>query len=570
VTRTEPLGTSALIDRDIDPTRLEVFRHYLTGACEEAWSAVRRAAYSMTIKERGDCSAAIFDRDGNLLAIPLNGVPLHQGSLEALVHEVLARYPVEQLEPGDMFITNDPYTGGTHTPDYCVVAPIYSAEGRLVAFVANVGHHSDVGGVVACSISADVQSIFEEGVLIPPVRLCRRGEVVDEVFRIICHNSRMPFDREGDLRAQISANRVGMRRVEEIVEEFGAEEFVAYSEALLEYSYRRAVSLLEELPDGEWEAEDFLDGDGSGSGPVPLKLRMEKRGGTLTLDWRGAPPQVRGGRNVPYTTMRATCFCVLRGLLEPTMVLNGGFYRAVTYLTNEASLVNPTHPAPVGDRATSSQVLADLVANCVSQMSPDRGLAATGCFQAWAFEGVDPRTGKSFAIYESIAGGLGGTARADGIDAVRGWPLGSMNAPLEAFEQDVPVVFREYSLLADSGGAGKCQGGLGMRRDIEIVGQDLLMTTYTMRQIVPPGGLFGGRPGEAATFIINPDTPEETKLPAVIRNYPLKPGDIVSCRTPGGGGYGNPAERDPALVAEDVAQGRVTREFAERFYGYRA
>jgi N-methylhydantoinase B len=260
----------------------------------------------------------------------------------------------------------------------------------------------------------------------------------------------------------------------------------------------------------------------------------------------------------------------LRGLLEPTMQLNGGFYRAVRYLVNEASFVNPRHPAPVGDRATSAQVLADLVASCISQMDPSRGLAATGCFQAWAFEGFDPRTRKSFAIYESIAGGLGATASADGIDAVRGWPLGSMNAPLEAFEQDVPVIFREYALLPDSGGAGKFQGGLGMRRDIEITGDNLLMTTYTMRQVVPAPGLFGGEAGSPASFVVNPGTPDEKRVPAVVRNYPLQRGDIVSCRTPGGGGYGSPEERDPALVARDLALERITPAFAERFYSHRS
>jgi N-methylhydantoinase B len=550
----------------LDATRLEVFRHYLIGSAEEIWGALRRSAYSLTIKERGDCSSAIFDRDGQLLAVPLNGVPLHQGSLEALVYEVLARYDVSELQPGDMFITNDPYTGGTHTPDYCVVAPVFVDGGELVAYVANVGHHSDVSGSVACSMSADSRSIFEEGVLVPPVRICRRGEIVEEVFSIICHNSRMRFERDGDIRAQISANHVGVERLQEIAANFGVDEFVRYADALLDYSYKSAVALLEGLPDGSWDALDYLDGDGAGSGPVPLRLAMTKKGGSLTLDWSGVPPQQPGARNVPYTTLRATCFCVLRGLLDSTMLLNGGFYRAVEYIAPKGSFVNPEHPAAVGDRATSSQVLADLVAACISQMVPERGLAATGCFQAWAFEGFNPSTGKPFAIYESIAGGLGATAGADGIDAVRGWPLGSMNAPLEAFEQDVPVIFREYSLLPDSGGAGRFQGGLGMRRDIEIVGTDMLMTTLTMRQIVPAPGLFDGEPGALAHFIVNPGTPDEKRLPPIVKNYPLKQGDIVSCRTPGGGGFGPAGERDPEFVERDVAEGRVSVGYAKKYY----
>jgi N-methylhydantoinase B len=318
--------------------------------------------------------------------------------------------------------------------------------------------------------------------------------------------------------------------------------------------------------DGEWEAVDWIDSDGVGSEPIELHLRMQKRSGELVLDWTDIPDQIQGGRNVPYTTLRATCFCVVRGLLEPSIALNSGFHRAVRCETREGSLVNPRHPAAVGDRAPVAQVLADMVASCVSQLLPERALAATGCFQAWAFEGHDPRYGRAYAAYESIAGGLGATAHADGIDAVRGWPLGSMNAPIEAFEQDLPVVFREYSLEADSGGPGRCQGGLGMRRDVEIRGHDVRMTTYTMRQVIPPPGLLGGGPGRVGRFVINPGTAEERELPSVVTSWPLAHGDIVSCRTPGGGGLGPPEERDSARIERDLAAGRISPEFVDSHY----
>jgi N-methylhydantoinase B len=555
-----------MTENTIDPARLEVFRHYTIGTAEEAWQTLKRVAYSMNIKERGDCSAALFTANGDMLAIPFNGVPLHQGSLEALVAEVLVRHRPEELRPGDIFVTNDPYTGGTHTPDYCLVAPVFGASGRLLAFVANVGHHSDVGGRVGCSIASDARSIFEEGLLVPPVRLCREGEIVEEVLAIICHNSRMRHERSGDIRAQISANRIGIRRLSDLIEEWGEDDFELYSAALLDYGDRRMRGLLETLPDGEWHAVDHIDSDGVGSGPLELRLRMEKRGGELVLDWTGVPDQIQGGRNVPYTTLRATCFCVVRGLLEPNIALNSGFHRAVRCDTRPGSLVNPRHPAAVGDRAPVAQVLADMVANCVSQLVPERALAATGCFQAWAFEGHDPRNDRDYAAYESIAGGLGATASADGIDAVRGWPLGSMNAPIEAFEQDLPVVFREYSLAADSGGAGRFQGGLGMRRDVEIRGHDVRMTTYTMRQVIPPPGLGGGMPGAVGRFVINPGTPDERKLPSVVTSWPVSYGDVISCRTPGGGGLGPPEERDPAEIEHDLEAGRVTPEFVDANY----
>jgi N-methylhydantoinase B len=561
---------TTLLADGLDLATLEVFRHYMIGTAEESWQTLKRVAYSMNIKERGDCSSAVFDGHGNMLAIPLNGVPLHQGSLEALVNEVLRRYDVEELHPGDMFVTNDPYTGGTHLPDYCVVAPVFSSAGRLLAFIANLGHHSDVGGRVGCSISADAESIFEEGVLVPPVRVCRRGEIVEDVLDIIIHNSRMRHERGGDIRAQISANLVGARRLRELMDDWGDREFELYSEALLDHGEKRMRGILSTLPEGKWTAVDQLDNDGRGGPPQELRLTMRKTGSELVLDWSAVPDQLRSGRNVPYTTLRATCFCVVRGLLEPSIALNSGFNRAVACIAREGSLVNPTHPAPVGDRAPVAQVLADMVASCISQMLPERGLAATGCFQAWAFEGHDPRIGRDYAAYESIAGGLGATSASDGIDAVRGWPLGSMNAPIEAFEQDLPVIFREYSLLQDSGGAGKNQGGLGMRRDVEIRGHDVRMTTYTMRQVVPPPGVFGGKPGSLGTFVINPGADGEgERLPAVVTNWPLQYGDVVSCRTPGGGGFGMPEERSREQIEHDLSAGRISAAFAQSEYGNR-
>ena len=554
------------LGRPLDPAYLEVFRHYLLGAAEEIWHTLRRTAYSINIKERGDCSSAIFNVSGETLAIPPDGVPLHQGSLSGLVFEILQRYELHELNPGDMIITNDAYTGGTHANDYCVVAPVHVA-GEVVAFVANVGHHSDVGGRVGCSISPDAGSVFEEGLLVPPIRLVRDGKISDDVLEVICHNSRERAERRGDIRAQVHANRVGTRRLRELIEDRGRENFDQYAEALLTHGYLGMRRLLESMPDGEWQALDYLDGDGAGSGIVPIRLVMRKDGGELTLDWSDAPAQCRSGRNVPFTTLCATCFCVLRGLLDPEMSLNSGFHRTVRYVTIKGSLVDPEHPSAVGDRATTCQVLADVVANCVSQMSGERQLAGSGSFQGWAFEGRG-EGGRSYTAYESVAGGRGATESADGMDGVRTWPTGSMNAPIEAYEQDVPAVFRKYELRQDSGGAGKFQGGLGLRRDIEIRGHDVRLTCYTMRQVVPPPGLGGGRPGIPAVFVVNPDTSDEVHLPPVITDVSLKCGDIVSCRTPGGGGVGPCELRDRDLVQRDIELERISEEFAAQHYGW--
>lgn len=544
---------------NIDPTRLEVFRNYLAGVTEETWYTIKRSAYSLNIKERGDCSAAMFDANGEMIAIPNAGVPLHQASMEGLVEAVLQRYPRETLKPGDIFITNDPYSGGaTHTPDYCCVAPQFAADGRIVAFLANVGHHADVGGRVACTQAVDNQSIFEEGILIPPVRLCEEGRIVEEVYDIICHNSREPADRRGDIRAHIASLKAGLRRIEEIDRTLGTDQVLAYSAALLDYSERRMRALIAELPDGEWSAEDYFDGDGVGSGPLRLRLVLTKRGETLTLDWRDVPPVMKSSRNIPLKALRATCFAVIRSLIDPGMHLNAGVGRVITFLTTRGSALDPVHPAAVAERATPCQVLADITANCVGQMLPRSAIAAMGAFQGWAFSGIDPRNGRRFANYETMAGGLGATTFSDGMDTVRGWPAGSMNPPIEALEQDMPVVVRRYELLRDSGGAGKFRGGLGMRRDIEIRGHDIRVTSYTMRQVVAPPGIKGGGPGRVARFVLNPDTDKAKVLPVVFTNYPVAYGDWLSCETPGGGGLGNPNERPQPMVESDQREGRMS------------
>jgi N-methylhydantoinase B len=249
---------------------------------------------------------------------------------------------------------------------------------------------------------------------------------------------------------------------------------------------------------------------------------------------------------------------VIRSLVDPGMHLNAGVGRVVTFLTTQGSSLDPGHPAAVAERATPCQVIADITANCIGQMIPKAAIAAMGAFQGWAFSGIDPRTGRSFANYETMAGGLGATTFSDGMDAVRGWPAGSMNPPIEALEQDMPVIVRRYELLKDSGGEGRFRGGLGMRRDLEIRGHDVRDTSYTMRQVVAPPGVQGGRPGRMARFVLNPDMEKAEVLPVVFTNLPVANGDRLSCETPGGGGLGDPADRAPALIESDRREGRMS------------
>ncbi len=541
-----------------DPFTLAIIEEALNAIGDEMFVTTQRTSQTPLVYEVLDFCVGLTDASGDLVAQG-NGVTLFLATLTEAAHSVLRKFRPETYRAGDIFITNDPYSGGaTHTPDYCCVAPQFGADGRIVAFLANVGHHADVGGRVACTQAVDNQSIFEEGVLIPPVRLCEQGQMVEEVYDIICHNSREPADRRGDIRAHIASLKAGLRRIEEIDSALGTDSMLAYSAALLDYSERRMRALIAELPDGEWSAEDYFDGDGVGSGPLRLRLVMVKRGETLTLDWRDVPPVMKSSRNIPLKALRATCFAVIRSLIDPGMHLNAGVSRVITFLTTRGSSLDPVHPAAVAERATPCQVLADITANCVGQMLPRSAIAAMGAFQGWAFSGIDPRNGRTFANYETMAGGLGATTFSDGMDAVRGWPAGSMNPPIEALEQDMPVVVRRYELLKDSGGNGKFRGGLGMRRDLEIRGHDIRVTSYTMRQVVAPPGMQGGSAGRLARFVLNPDTDKEKVLPVVFTNYPVSYGDWLSCETPGGGGLGNPTARATGMAERDQREGRMS------------
>lgn len=520
-----------------DPIVTEVMGSLLIAISEEMSAALVRTAYSPNIKERADCSTAIFDSSGAVVA-QAQRLPLHMGSLLGTVAEVVKRFPVSSLGEGDMFLANDPYTGGgSHLPDLNVVAPVFY-EGKLVAFVANCAHHSDVGGMVAGSESASSTDIYQEGIRIPPLRLSRRGEIDDGIVELVQLNSRAPAERDGDLRAQIAANTVGARGVQEMCDRYGAMAVAGNMEALLSATEKRARHRYAQMVDGVYSHVEYMDpGLGSG-GPIAIAVTVKCSGDTLKIDFTGTDPQVPSGRNVPFGATLATVYAVAKTLLDPRIPSNSGFYRAIDVTAPPGTVVNPTSPAPVSARALSASIVADAVVGAISQAVPNGAVAASGPHQLMTMSGVDDRLGEFFVNYETFAGGLGARAHKNGMDAVRTYPSGAANLPVEPLEHAFPVLIERYELLQGSGGKGLFKGGDGIRRDYRIRTTEVHVGLTGERQSVPACGVDGGADGAVAAFVLNPGTDREEKLPGIVADVVLTEGDVLSIQTPGGGGNG--------------------------------
>lgn len=521
----------------VDPIRAEVVARHLLATAEEMAATLTRTAFSPNIKERADCSTAVFDEKGDIIALAQR-IPIHLGSMVGAVDEILRRYPAGRIAPGDMFIANDPYNGGgTHLPDISVVAPVFHKE-RIVAFVANIAHHADVGGMVPGSEAAICKSIYQEGIRIPPVRIMRGGEMSRDVMELVLLNSRTPDERVGDLQAQVAANTVGIRGVLQIFERYGLEETRSAISAYLDFTEKRFRSAVQSLPPGRYQAEDWLDGDREGE-LCPVRLTLTVDADSLHFDFTGSGPQLECARNIPYRALLATVYTVAKCLLDPEVPANAGYYRVIKVSVPPRSVVGPEAPAAVGCRSISAGVVGDVIAEALSKALPDRALTASGPHQLFVLSGTDPRTGAYFVNYETLAGGSGARAYRDGMDGVRVHASGSSNLPIEVLEHTYPFRVETYALRDGSGGAGKYRGGAGVIRDYRVLADDIVVSLSSERQHVAARGMNGGGAGATGAFILDPGLPGERKLPAAAADLPLPKGSLFRICTPGGGGFGS-------------------------------
>jgi N-methylhydantoinase B len=542
----------------VDPIRAEVVARHLLASAEEMAATLMRTAFSPNIKERADCSTAIFDAAGQVVALAQR-VPIHLGSMVGAVDEIRTRFKSEEIHPGDMFVANDPYNGGgSHLPDINVIAPVFM-ENRIVAFVANIAHHADVGGMVPGSEAAVCKTIYQEGLRIPPVRIMRGGEVNRDVIEMILLNSRTPAERNGDLKAQFAANVVGERAVKGLTRRYGVAETEATIAAYLDFTERRFRAAISRLPRGIYVAEDALDGDGEAE-TAKIRLALTVGDGELGFDFEGSGRQLASARNIPYRALLATVYTVAKSLLDPDVPANAGYYRTLKIQAPAGTVVGPTPPAAVGARSISCGVLGDVIAAALSQAMPDKALARSGPHHLLVLSGTDPRTGNYFVNYETVAGGMGARPYRDGIDAVRVHASGASNLPVEALEHAYPFRIERYALWDGSGGAGKFRGGTGVVRDYRILADDVTVSLSSERQHVAAAGMAGAEAGRLGAFVLDPDTPGERQLPAAAGDVALPRGSVLRVATPGGGGYGPLGSRERAATERDVREGRTGKE----------
>jgi N-methylhydantoinase B len=517
-----------------DPIRLEIYKHLFAAAAEEMGAVLRRSAFSPNIKERRDFSCAVFDRDGRMVAQAAH-IPVHLGSMPLSVAAALERFP--ELGPGDAVILNDPYCGGTHLPDITLVSPVFPpGADRPFAFVASRAHHADVGGMQPGSMPV-AREIYQEGLVIPPLRLLRGGELQQEIVDLLLANVRTPQERLGDLWAQIAANRRGSERLLEILERSPLQEVAGAMSELLGYTERMMRSLLASLPGGEYAFEDALDDDGVGTQPVPIRVRVNIHGDEATVDFSGSAPQQPGSLNAVYAITLSAVFYVFRCLLDPETPNNAGSLAPLTLIAPPGSIVNALPPAAVaGGNVETSQRIVDVLLGALAQACPERIPAASqGTMNNLTVGGFDPQRGRPFTYYETSGGGMGARPGSDGPSALHSHMTNTLNTPVEALEYAYPLRLQRYGVRDGSGGAGRFRGGDGICRELQVL-VPCTLTLLTDRRRLPPYGLAGGSPGQPGHNSLLRDG-EVIPLPGK-GTFELQPGDVVSISTPGGGGFG--------------------------------
>ena len=524
----------------VDPITAEVVACHLLATAEEMAVTLMRVSFSPNIKERGDCSTAIFDSEGQVIA-QAHRIPIHLGSMIGAVAAVKDRFAEQDIHPGDMFIANDPYNGGgSHLPDINILAPVFHG-GKIVAYVANIAHHADVGGMVPGSEAAVCRTIFQEGLRIPPVRIMCEGQINRDVQDLVLLNSRTPEERRGDLQAQITTNTVGVHGVTALFDRYGTQHANAVVAAFLDFTQRRFVAAIEGFADGVFEAVEYLDGDTPGE-VCPIRLKLTVGDGRLQFDFTGSGGQLNSSRNIPNQALIATVYTVAKSFIDPEVPANAGYFRTIDISAPAGSVVAPRPPAAVGCRSLSCGVLGDVIAAVLGQAKPDKAIAPCGPHHLLVLSGTDPRNGRFFVDYETVAGGMGARPFAPGMDAVRVHASGAANLPIEALEHAYPFRVERYSLRQESGGTGQYPGGMGVIREYRVMADDVTVSLSGERQNIQASGLKGAGEGACGQFVLNPGTPNERVLLSAVAEEPLPRGTVLRVETPGGGGYGRVTE----------------------------
>jgi N-methylhydantoinase B len=551
----------------VDPVTFEVIYSAILSTAREMSEALGRSAYSPIIREMLDYSCAIFDDRAQLVAQAEN-IPSHLGSMGVALLELLSEIPPANMQPGDVYTMNDPYRGGTHTPDVHVFIPVFLPDGEMVGFCGSIAHHVDMGGTNPGTEGFANASIFEEGLRIPPVALYRAGQPNEALFNVIAANVREPKTTLGDLRAQIAACRTGERRLRELCQKYGASAVRECMAKCMDYAERRVRSALLELPDGEGYAEGYLDDSGTDESPVAIRVRVKVTGSDVLIDFSGTDPQMRGGMNSPYAATRSAAVYAVKCMTDPDTPQNEGCFRPITLVAPPGSVVNPRHPAAVSLRHLTVQRVADTILRAFASIWPHKAVAGSFVgFSSLAVEATSLRTNTTTVLQDDLGGGMGAADGHDGIDGVDIHLSNVGILPVEVCEVQYPVRILRTELIQDSGGAGKFRGGLGIRRDYQFLTDGQVVVAYTeqARPEFAPWGIGGGRPGSPARLYRCRRNGEQ--VPIRKATYVTEQGEVLITCTGGGGGFGDPRQREWGMVIEDVLDGKVSVSAARDVYG---
>ncbi|MFN2644935.1 MAG: hydantoinase B/oxoprolinase family protein [Burkholderiales bacterium] len=547
----------------LDPVTASVVEHGLLSVTDEMATVVVATAYSPLVRDLYDFTVALCNPRGEMVVQGV-GMAIHLGALPSAVESILGRFPGGNMQPGDVYIMNDAYSGGMHLPNVILLAPCYASE-ELLGYAVTMAHHTDVGGHVPGSVPVNSRDVFGEGLRIAPMLLERNGERDKTLLSLIETNTRLPRDFFGDLESQVSACRTAERRLAAIAGRYGNPVIVAAMEGLLERSERMARAEIAALPDGDYSFEEFLDSDGLDGPPQRLCVTLRIRGEELTADFTGTAPQVPTAINSPLAYSRSAFYLAVRSIMSQEIPNTAGFFRPLHMVAPQGTLINPKFPGAVGAMGVTGYRLTDCIYGALAKAAPHKVRAASeGGTTRYTFgTSID---GKPSILSEALVGAWGGHARHDGIDGVANIAANMANSPVEMVESTYPVMVEEYGYEPDSEGAGRRRGGLGVRRKVRLLApQGGVLQLRSGRSKQRPWGFAGGEHGTTCRNVLNPGTPEERALKGLETMH--VPADTVYLHvTPGAGGYGPAAEREPELVARDVRDGKVSIKRAREIY----
>jgi N-methylhydantoinase B len=550
----------------VDPITLQVIQARLAGIVQEMQNSLFRTGFSTIIRESQDASCAILNTQGQVVAQHVV-LPLHMGAFPACAAGVLKSYTPLEINEGDAFITNHPYLGGSpHAPDMAVLTPIFYG-GEWVGFAANLAHKSDIGGPVPGSCWSQAREIYQEGLHLPPMKYVSRYGSTKDIDAVLAANSRTPELVVGDLRGQVGAARLGERRFQEMMDRYGKAIILDCYEQLFAMTEAKVRSEIASWPDAIGEGERFVDSDGIDlDRPVRIHVRIEKKGSALLFDFSGSAGQTKGPANIRPTIVRAACCYLLTCLVDPALTINYGLAKVIEIKVREGSVVNPKFPAAVNTYNPTVHALVEALLEASSQITPHKKVADGCSSRSIIIGGRSNKTGKSYVQYEIFGGGSGARSIKDGVSGTNVNQSNAKIAPIEIIESEFSTRLRRFELIPDSGGAGTYRGGLGFLREYELLDHDARFSLRSTKHTIAPKGIDGGSDGKTGRCTLNPGTEKARVVPSRYSDHTLRPGDVVRLETPGGGGLGNPVERDPAKVLSDVRNGYVTEEKARDVY----